>query len=291
MSYTRNLMIFSLLSCGIIYPIPAALSDMETTTIKTTTVSRVPSTTSYFWVDPLTGVIRSVPSGVPADIGVVPGGAIIIDKSSGKIIGTVDTSGRTIDVLTARAFDPLVAAIDNRYSELNRTITKALNDGTINAREGRVLRAELDKIGAEQASLTAHGRMLSYSEAMSLAMDLNNVGDHLTLVAHTPRMEPLIGSRFMSNDGQVLMVVDNLEYRRLKLAQRGDQEYSDGRLTARQVANLKEELSSLAALELNYKKAGEFDDAKAAVIASRLDRIEAQLNTDIAQSSFPIPVY
>ncbi len=219
-------------------------ADTETTTVKTTTVTRevlparavspivLPSTTSYILVDPITGVIKGSydPGHVISSQDLVPG-LVVIDQVTGKIVATVNSSGQTIDVITAPAFDTLVSSIDARRVQLDSMITQSLSSGTIDATQAAALRAQLEKIASEETTYKQGSSVLTYTEALRLATGLNALQDQLVLVAHMPAVTPLVGPKFVSVDGQVIMMVDDLDYRRMKLSQRIDDEYTAGRLS------------------------------------------------------------
>lgn len=254
-----------------------AYADIETTTVKTTTVTRevaptsvvaapiiLPSTTSYILVDPVTGVIKGSydPSHGAVEAKDLVPGLVVIDQVTGKIVASVNSSGQTIDVITAPAFDTLVSSIDSRRVQLDAMITQALSSGTIDAAQAATLRAQLEKISSDETTYKQGSRVLTYTEALYLATGLNAIQNQLVLLAHVPTIAPLIGPKFMSVDGQVIMVVDDLDYRRMKLSQRVDDEYTAGRLSDNQVSTLKEQLNTAAALESKYRKNGKLSPSK-----------------------------
>jgi hypothetical protein len=271
-----------------------AYSNTETTTVKTTTVTRevspatqapilLPSTTSYILVDPMTGVTKGVfnPNGGAIETKDLMPGLIVIDQSTGKIVATVNSSGQTVDLVSAPAFDPLVSSINAKQSQLNTILTDASNNGSINATQAAALRAQLEKIAADEIVYKQDG-ILTYAEALSLATRLNDLQDQLVLLGHVPAISPILGPKFMTIDGKVVMVMDDLDCRRMKLSQRVDDEYTAGRLSGNQVSSLKEELDRAAVLESKYKKNGELSPSKKQKVAVKLDNIEAQMNKDVA---------
>jgi len=276
--------------------ISPVLADIETTTVKTTTVTReatpastaipiiLPSTTSYILVDPITGVTKGAydPShGTIETKDLVPG-LVVIDQATGKIVASINTLGQTVDIVSAPAFDTLVSSIDARRTQLDTMITQALSNGTIDATQAASLRAQLEKITAEETSYKIGTNVLTYSQALRLATALNNLQNQLVFLAHVPAIAPILGSKFMIIDGQVIMVVDDLDYRRISLVQRVDDEYMAGRLSTNQVSSLKEQLNATAALESKYKKNGELSSSKKEKIGAKLDTIENQMNKDVA---------
>jgi hypothetical protein len=289
MKFIRNLAAAALLSNTIVLVSPSVFADTETTTVKTTTVRSngqeftLPTTSTYALVDPITGNVKGNfdPALGLTDMRLVQSGLVIINKDTGNVIATVDSNGRPINVSSAPAFDSLVMAIDTRRSDLERMITDALSKGTINAEQAGNLRADLSKIESEELAAKQSGGVLTYSEALSLALALNSLGDRLMPFAQTTVITPLLGARFISADGQLRMV-DGIEYRKFQLRQRIDDEYTAGRLSAQQVASLKNQLNEVASLETKYRKNGELSSSKTEKISAKLDKVKTNLDQDIA---------
>jgi hypothetical protein len=270
-------------------------ADTETTTVKTTTVTRdvlpsgavapliLPATTSYILVDPITGATKGVynPNGTAVETRELVPGQVVIDQATGRIVATVNASGQTVDVISAPAFDPLVSSIDLKQSQLTTMINTAQSNGSIDAVRASALRAQLEKVAADEIAYKQDGA-LTYSEALSLATRLNDLQDQLVLVGRLPAVTPILGPKFMTVDGKVVMVLDDLDLRRMKLGQRVDVEYLAGRLSSSQVNSLKELLDSAAALESKYKKNGEISPSKKEKVSVKLNRVESDLNKDVA---------
>jgi len=287
----RNLITGLLITVGSLHSATiAAFGDTETTRVETTTITKegqpivLPSTTTYMLVDPFTGTIKGNLEAArqTVDIQSISPGTVVIDQNTGKIVATINPSGRIIDVLTVSALDPLNSLIDTRRGEINRNITVSLNNKSITSKQGERLRAELDKVGTREANDTQHQTPLTYAESIFLASELNNIGDQLAFLTHVKPMDPIIGSRFVYIDGQVVVAVDDLDYRRMKLVQRIDDEYIAGRLMHPQATDLKDQLNSVAALEADNKKNGELSAEQKNTVSARLDSIEANLNQEVA---------
>ncbi len=287
MNFTKNLTAMLLFtSCAISLPV---FADTETTTVRTTTTTSngqeltLPTTSTYVLVDPITGNVRGNfdPTTGLTDTGMVHSGLVIINKDTGNVIATVDSNGRPIDVTSAPAFDSLVVSIDSRRSDLERMITEALSRGTMTAEQASSLRADLSRIESQEQAAKQSGGVLTYSEALSLALSLNSLGDRLVPFAQTTTITPLLGARFISADGQLRMV-DGIEFRKLQLRQRIDDEYTAGRLSSQQVANLKDKLNEIASLETKYRKNGELSPSKTEKISVKLDSVKTKLDEDVA---------
>ena len=312
MRFSNKVTMIFLTSFGFIYQSLPVKADIETTTVKTTTVTSgdplsslldrrsttttetktispegktivLPSTTTYEIVDPITGTVKGSfdPMHSVIDVRTISPGSIIIDQSTGKILATISASGQTIDVLTAPALDPLVIGIDNRRTELDQRITSSLSAGTIDTTQASALRGELDKIASRETIAKQNAGGLPYSEALALSLALNNLSDRLVLFAHGPVIAPLLGSRIVNSNGD-LVLVDPTTYRRFQLAQRVDDEYAAGRLSTKQVSDLKEQLNAIASLDSKYRKNGQLDSSKSEKLAVKLNSVEVRLNKDVA---------
>lgn len=289
MKLTRNLTAVALFASGAIAISLPVFADTETTTIRTTSITsngqelNLPTTSTYVLVDPITGNVRGNfdPSRGLTDTRMIQSGLVIIDKNTGKLIATVDASGRPIDVTSAPAFDSLVVAIDSRRADLERMITDALSKGTMSAEQAGLLRADLNKIEAEEMAAKQSGGVLTYSEALSLALALNGLGDRLVPFVQTTSITPLLAARIINADGQLRMV-DDIEYRKVQLRQKIDDEYTAGRLSSQQVASLKDQLSVVASLETKYRKNGELSPSKTEKISQKLDNVRTKLDEDVA---------
>ncbi len=289
MNLTKNLTAIVLLTSGAISISLPVFADTETTTVRTTTTSSngqefiLPTTSTYVLVDPITGNVKGNfdPATGLTDTRLVQSGLVIINKDTGNVIATVDSTGRPIDVTLAPAFDSLVVSIDSRRSDLERMITDALSRGTMNADQASSLRADLSRIESQELAAKQSGGVLTYSEALSLALALNSLGDRLVPFAQTTAITPLLAARFISADGQLRMV-DGIEFRKLQLRQRIDDEYTAGRLSSQQVASLKDQLNVVASLETKYRKNGELSPSKTEKISTKLDSVRTKLDEDVA---------
>ena len=289
MNFTKNLKVLALFTGGVIAASLPVFADTETTVVRTTSVTSdgstisLPTTSTYLLFDPVTGNVRGNfdPTRGLTEVPMVQSGLVIINQETGKVVGTVDANGRPIDVTLAPAFDPLVAAIDTRRADLERMITDALGKGTINADQASLLRADLNKLQNEEITARQSGGVFTYSEALSIALSLNSLGDRLVPYSQTCAVTPLLGARIVNANGQLVMV-DDIEYRKLQLQQRIDDEYTAGRLSTQQVASLKEQLNAAASLETKYRKNGQLSASKSEKLSVKLDSVKTKLDQDVA---------
>ncbi len=289
MSLTRNLTAVVLFTSGVMSASLPVFADTETTTVRTTSVTSngqelsLPTTSTYVLLDPITGSIQGNfdPTRGLTDTRLIQSGLVIINQDNGQVIATVDANGRPIDVSSAPAYDSLVVAIDTRRSDLERMITDALSRGTMNADQASSLRSDLNKIESREMAAKQSGGVLTYSEALSLALALNGLGDRLVSFTPTTTITPLLAARIINADGQLRMV-DDIEFRKVQLLQKIDDEYTAGRLSSQQVASLKDQLNAVASLETKYRKNGQLSTSKAEKISVKLDSVKTKLDQDIA---------
>jgi len=187
-----------------------SFADVETTTVKTTTRTygepiKLKSSVTYILVDPMTGEIKNDFNPSQIVVESMPAGAIIVDQDTGKVVATLNPKGETVSIVSAPVFDALASSLDNRRSELNQLINTALTNQTITESQGRDLRAQLDVVGRRQADDTSRGKSLPYSEALYLAAQLNNIANSYADYAHSTALAPLIGSRFIIRENQVVL--------------------------------------------------------------------------------------
>lgn len=302
MNLKRNFTTALLLSTGII-AVPA-FADLETTTIRTTTVPVpggteittvkttttpdyptfvIPNTGSYFIIDPVTGnVIGNYdPSVGLIDTKVIQPGSVIINKESGRVIAAFDANGRTIELTVAPAYNPFVIAIDTRYAKIEAMINDCTGRGVMDAAEAAALRTELGRIQSEEIAYKQSSGILTYSEALQVALDLNQLEDRFKPFLPKAGETPLIGAHIITTNNQ-LVIVDEIEYRQAKLTQRVDDEYSAGRLSSDQVSRLKDQLNAAAALRTRYIKDGHLTESGKQKVAAKLDAINTKMDQDVA---------
>jgi len=289
MNYTKNLTAILLFTSGVVSASVPAFADVETTTVKTTSITTngqefsLPTTSTYVLIDPITGNVKGNfdPTRGLTDTRLVQSGLVIINQDTGRVIATVDSTGRPIQLTAAPAFDSLVIAMDTRRADLERMIADALNRGVMDAAEAGALRTELNRIQSAELAARQSGGILTYSEALSLALDLNQLGDRLIPFMPTTVVTPLLGARMINANGQ-LVLVDDIDYRRAQLSQRINDEYTAGRLSAQQVASLKDQLNAVASLETKYRKNGNLSSSKTEKISVKLDSLKTKLDQDVA---------
>jgi hypothetical protein len=171
--------------------------------------------------------------------------------------------------------------IDSRRADFDRIIREVKFKGTYDDATIGSLRAALDRINAQEAAYINDGTPITYAEELSVAVQLNDLGDRLAPFASTTTITPLIGARFITSDGQIVLV-DAFGGRNLQMQRRIDGEYSAGRLSNNQVARLKQELNDVSTLQAKYTKNGKVRDSKQKYLTEKLDRVQTNMDQDIA---------
>lgn len=277
--------------------------ESRTVIEKTTTVSS-PATSfvfspghSYVVVDPLTGAIRGAydPGTKLLNGQVLSSGMFIVDKSSNAVIATVNPAGEIVDVSVSAAAPVLISSLSTRRVELTKMITDALTRGSLTTARAAQLRARLDQVALDEAAARSSGGLFTYSEVLAIATALNAIGDEVIPVAHVTTYTPLIGGRFILSNGSYVLV-DDWAYKKLSLERRVDDEYKAGRLSNRQVADLKESLNEFSATYTKYMRDGKLSSSETKTLANKMSRLETRLTKDIAyinnkRSKIGITVY
>ncbi|MFA7336938.1 MAG: hypothetical protein WC028_09160 [Candidatus Obscuribacterales bacterium] len=263
----------------------------EITTVRTTTVTsdstNVPVVTlspggSYVVVDPVTGAMRGVYDPLRGLVGsTVAPGLVVVDNTSNRVVATFDGGGRVIALTNAPAYDSLVVSIDARRAELERMIVSGRTANNFGEVTAVALRDELASIAAQESAYRVSGRPLNYEEALSLATRLNALGDRVVPYMRGVTVTPLIGSRFITTSGN-LVIVDELSARNMRMKRRVDDEYAAGRLSNDHVARLKSQLNEASSLQTKYTRNGKLKDSNTKTIVTKLDKVQTSMDRNIA---------
>jgi len=287
MNYRKSLT-FSLLSGCLIFSGLAAKADTtETTTTQTTTTTdfgtvNLSPNGSYQVVDPITGRVLGAydPTARLVEGRTLESGVVIVDKTNGGLVATVDSSGNIVDISRAPATQTLLVSIDTRRQDLNRRIDEALNRGTLSAAQASAMRAELEQIAADEESARRNAGAVTYRRALVMGYGLNTLSERLVPMTQTVTFEPVISTQFVDINGRFVMV-DSITAREQRLQRRIDDEYTAGRLSAQQVSKRKEDLNKISSLEAQYRKNGELSDSKEKKLSEKLDRVQTSIDENV----------
>jgi hypothetical protein len=285
-SFTLSLLLGCLASTGFT---PSRADTTETTTTQTTTTStdlgavNLSSDGFYQVVDPITGrllgrydqVSRRV-DGRPLETGVV-----IVDRSNGGLVATVDASGNIIDIGRAPASQTLLVSINSRRQDLNRRIDEALNKGQLSATQASAMRAELEQIAADEDADMRGSGVVNYRRALLLGYGLNSLSEKLLPVTKTVSFEPIISTQFTRVDGRLVMV-DAITASKAQLSRRIDDEYAAGRMSSQQVNRRKQDLEKISILESKYRRHGELSNSENRKLSDRLTLLKIAIDDNVA---------
>ncbi len=294
MNIRRSATLPIVVTCMALTAVPGK-ADVTSTTTKTTTVYSAPAlggtvstielvpTGEYVIVDPLVGLLPGTYDPVTKMFNGQPlqPGLVVIDKATNKVVATVDSSGRIVDITASPATEALLSAVHARSAELRRIISDSLARGVLIPSQANGWQAKLDRIAADEESFKESGNFITYSEALQVGYSLNALQEEVLPFVHTSLTTPTVAARFIVTNGQILML-DDFDYSKTVVERRIDAEYQAGRLSARQVSSLKEELNAINSLETKYTKGGKISESKSKILATKLDKLKTRLDQDVA---------
>lgn len=287
MNYRKSLTLSLLSGCLIFSGLAAKADTTETTTTQTTTTTdfgtvNLSPNGSYQVVDPITGRVLGAydPTARLVEGRALESGVVIVDKTNGGLVATVDSSGNIVDISRAPATQTLLVSIDTRRQDLNRRIDEALNRGTLSAAQASAMRAELEQIAADEESARRNAGAVTYRRALVMGYGLNTLSERLVPMTQTVTFEPVISTQFVDINGRFVMV-DSITAREQRLQRRIDDEYTAGRLSAQQVSKRKEDLNKISSLEAQYRKNGELSDSKEKKLSEKLDRVQTSIDENV----------
>jgi hypothetical protein len=267
---------------GIVAPVVAPVVVAPVAVAPAAVAITLPTDRKYLLVDPLKGeIINGFEASLPADeLAKLGSGLVIIERSTGKLVAGID-SGKLVDVSVMSPNQTMLSSVDQRRAELDRMINDALASATLDASAATALRTKLDAISSQRAAFLTSHNSISFAEAVTLAYVLNDLSDQIVTVAHLPAMAPLAGTRFVTANGRIAFMGD-LDYRIFQLNRRIDNAYTLGRLSSRQVADLKQRLNEVSADQDRNLQKGSLDANKIQDLVMKLDDIGSRLGRSIA---------
>lgn len=290
MNYQKAFTLSLFASCLAFSGLSASRADSETTQTTTTVtvgtnsaIINLPATGRYVVVDPVTGEIQGSydPTARLVEGSALRSGVVIVNEADGGPVGFVDSSGNIVDVAVSPASQTLLVSIDTRRQDLNRRIDEALNKGVLTPAQAASFRAELDRIASDEERDRQANGVVTYRRALMLGYGLNTLSDRLMPLTNTYTFQPVVAPQLVIVDGR-LTLLDTINYRKHHLETRCDDEYAAGRLSQRQVSELKDELSKISSTERRYVKHGALSSSKERKLSEQLDRVESEMNNDVA---------
>lgn len=203
----------------------------------------------------------------------------VVDTTSGTQRIVNDQFGNVI-AITEAGPDVFVKTLEGRRLELEASIAAQQAAGSLAAEQARNLRAELDRVAQLQARENATG--FTYVNALPLAMTLDYVGQELVHVVPSTTYVPLIdGHRFVVIGGRVVML-DDVMVRRAELESKISRMLATSKISSRQAAMLRSDLSKIATVERQMRFRGALTFADSRNLYNRFDKVGSRLDGFIA---------
>ncbi len=206
-------------------------------------------------------------------------GVVIVDKSSGNLVATVDANGDIVDINSIPATETLVVSINARRADLRSRIEESLKQGRLDAAQASAIRAQLERIAADEAVNSSTPGVLTYRRALMTGYGLNRISDRL--IPQTVAFQPIIAPEFVTVNGN-LILVDSVTARKNRLSARIEDEYSAGRLSSNQVSRRKQDLSKISTSETRYRRNGELSRSNEAKLSVKLDQLMIAIDENVA---------
>ena len=275
-----------LAACLAVIGLPPAFADTTTVTTKTTTVETSPSlllpASSYVLVDPLSGVVKGdyivgsrIFEGTP-----LSGNFVVMDKVTRRLVGTFDANGNLIALSTAPAATEVAVSVESHRARLEREINEMLAKGQISGSQAAGMRLDIAQLFPDKDQPVT-SKSVTYSSVLAADSGLYTVESRLLPLVQKSYTSTVIRPRFVSVNGQI-MLPDSLDYRRLQLERRIEDEFAFGHLTKNQLISLKSDITDIANREARYKANGVMKATNAAVITADLNALQARLDRDVA---------
>lgn len=283
---------FSVLSAGNADVIETTTTQTTTTEAGGSTVVVSPTTrtaatvvlsptTMYQVIDPITGSLVGTTLVGSSLLGGsrLSRGVVIVDKSSGNLVATVDANGNIVDIGSVPATETLVVSINARRADLRNRIEESLKQGRLDAAQAAAIRAQLERIAADESINSQSPGVLTYRRALMTGYGLNLLSDRL--IPQTVAFQPIVSPQFVTVNGN-LILVDSVTARKNRLTARIDDEYSAGRLSSNQVTRRKQDLSKISISETKYRRNGELSNSNEAKLFAKLDQLKIAIDENVA---------
>ncbi len=181
---------------------------------------------------------------------------------------------------TITTTDPgmLFGTITTRREELNKLYADALAQNALAEAEKNLLRAELDRIAAEEALAKSLTGVAASSKVVILARDIDTLGDRFNVVLKKPVFVPIIeGSHFTIVEGKVVEL-DDVAKRRWELEGKINKFYLENRISASTAKNLRSRMDLIATQEAGMRADGNLDLKEGRILYGEFDKIGSDLD-------------
>ncbi|HNB24991.1 MAG TPA: hypothetical protein PKZ32_21395 [Candidatus Melainabacteria bacterium] len=201
--------------------------------------------------------------------------ALTLGMSTGALAQDSVVVTRTITTT-----DPgmLFGTITTRREELNKLYADALAQNLLAEAEKNLLKAELDRIAAEEAAAKALTGVAASSKVVILARDIDTLGDRFNIVLKKPVFVPIVeGSHFTVVEGKVVEL-DDVAKRRWELEGKINKLYLENRISASTANNLRSRMDLIATQEAGMRADGNLDLKEGRILYNEFDKIGSDLD-------------
>ncbi len=172
----------------------------------------------------------------------------------------------------------LITTINTRRSELDKLYADALAQNLLDEANKSLLRAELDRIAAEEAAAKALTGVAASSKVIILARDIDTLGERFNIVLKKPVFVPIVeGSHFTIVEGNVVEL-DDIAKRRWDLEGKISKMYLENRISATEANNLRSRMDLIATQEAGMRSDGNLDLKEGRILYGEFDKIGSDLD-------------
>lgn len=180
--------------------------------------------------------------------------------------------------ITTTQPDLLFGTITTRREQLNKLYADALAKKLLAESDQTLLRAELDRIAAEEAAARSLTGVAASSKVVILARDIDTLGERFNIVMKTPVFVPIVeGSHFTIVEGNVVEL-DDVAKRRWELEGKISKMYLENRISATQANNLRGRMDLIATQEAGMRSDGNLDLKEGRILYGEFDKIGSDLD-------------
>ncbi|HIA55638.1 MAG TPA: hypothetical protein EYN91_26735 [Candidatus Melainabacteria bacterium] len=182
---------------------------------------------------------------------------------------------------TITTTDPgvLIGTITTRREELNKLYADALAQNLMAEAEKNLLKAELDRIAAEEAAAKALTGVAASSKIVILARDIDTLGDRFNVVLKKPVFVPIVeGSHFTIVEGKVVEL-DDVAKRRWDLEGKINKLYLESKISASTANSLRSRMDLIATQEAGMRADGNLDLKEGRILYNEFDKIGSDLDS------------
>lgn len=179
-------------------------------------------------------------------------------------------------------YDPgvLVTTITTRRSQLDKLYADAVAKNLLEQADRDLLRAELDRIAAEEAIAKTLQGSLASSKVVILARDLDTIGERMNIVLKQPVFVPIVeGSHFTIMEGKVVEL-DDVAKRRWELEGKISKFYLEHKISADQANSLRKRMDIIASTEAGMRSDGDLDLKEGRTLYTEFDKVGSDLDHD-----------